>query len=93
MATYKRHCFSGVVIDCYTTTVDEYIGHQQTTKNGTPCIRWDSYDKKVYRNEQFRDVTVSDAANYCRAVGKDYLWCWTSNSSDWETCGIKKCGK
>jgi hypothetical protein len=93
MASYKRHYFSGVVIDCYTTTVDDYHGHQQTTKNGTPCIRWDSYDKKVYINEQFRDATVSDAANFCRDVGENYLWCWTSNSGDWDTCGIEKCGK
>ncbi|XP_060605369.1 hepatocyte growth factor-like protein, partial [Ruditapes philippinarum] len=80
-----------VVIDCYSTTVDDYNGHQQTTKDGTPCIRWDSNVLHVYENEQFIDSTVSDAANFCRNIGENYLWCWTSNSSDWDICGIKEC--
>ncbi|XP_060566474.1 uncharacterized protein LOC132725390 [Ruditapes philippinarum] len=81
----------GLVIDCYTTTVDDYTGHQQRTKNGTSCIRWDWVDDYDYLNKQFNDVTVSDAANFCRAVGKDFLWCWTSNSGGWDKCGIEKC--
>ncbi|XP_060557062.1 uncharacterized protein LOC132717586 [Ruditapes philippinarum] len=82
---------TGVVIDCYSTTVNNYTGHQQTTKNGTPCIRWDSLDDYDFINKQFNDVTVSDAANFCRAVGKDFLWCLTSNSGSWDKCGIEKC--
>ncbi|XP_060592388.1 uncharacterized protein LOC132747095 [Ruditapes philippinarum] len=83
---------TGVVKDCFSTTVDDYIGHQQTTENGTPCIRWDSpSDKNTYTNDHFRDATVSDAANFCRKVGKNNLWCWTSNNGAWGTCGIGKC--
>ncbi|XP_060580262.1 uncharacterized protein LOC132737046 [Ruditapes philippinarum] len=82
---------TSVVIDCYSTTVDNYIGHQQTTRDGIPCRRWDSNVLQVYKNEQFRDATVSDAANFCRNVGKNYIWCWTSNRSDWDICGIDKC--
>jgi hypothetical protein len=92
IATYKRHYFSGVVIDCYRTTVDDYNGHQQTTKTGEPCIRWDSIYNKDYKNEQFVDTTISDAANFCRAVGENYLWCWTE-VGDRGKCGIEKCGK
>ncbi|XP_060558843.1 uncharacterized protein LOC132719115 [Ruditapes philippinarum] len=79
---------TGVVIDCYNTTVKDYNGHQQTTETGTPCIRWDSNED--YKNEQFRDATISDAANFCRAVGENYLWCLT-DSGDWGKCGIEKC--
>ncbi|XP_060553300.1 phosphoinositide-3-kinase-interacting protein 1-like, partial [Ruditapes philippinarum] len=83
---------TGLVKDCPSTSINEYIGHQQTTKNGTPCIRWDSSpDSNIYTNKDFRDATVSDAGNFCRKVGKDFLWCWTSNNDDWDTCGIEQC--
>ena len=33
--------YLGVVLDCYSSTVSDYDGHQQTTASGKQCLRWD----------------------------------------------------
>jgi hypothetical protein len=80
----------GVVLDCFNTTVPKYDGHQQTSKYGTPCLRWDHFNSF----SKFPDATQSDAANFCRAPdGYSTPWCYIAYPDRWEDCGINKCGE
>ncbi|XP_060556919.1 phosphoinositide-3-kinase-interacting protein 1-like [Ruditapes philippinarum] len=81
----------GVVLDCYTTTVSKYDGHQQTSKDEQPCLRWDQFE--TYSASDFPDATKSDAANFCRSPdGHNESWCFTTDQGDRRPCGITKCG-
>jgi hypothetical protein len=82
----------GVVLDCYTTKVSKYDGHQQTSKDKQPCLRWDQFE--TYSASDFPDSTKSDAANFCRSPdGRNETWCFTTDRGDRRPCGITKCGE
>ncbi|XP_053372784.1 uncharacterized protein LOC123559674 [Mercenaria mercenaria] len=81
-----------VASDCFRTTTYEYKGHQQTTKNGQTCIRWDSFDHKYSNPDKVQEATTSEDVNYCRDPDRDdYLWCFVSSDKYWNFCDIDKC--
>ncbi|XP_053408464.1 uncharacterized protein LOC128546179 isoform X7 [Mercenaria mercenaria] len=81
-----------VASDCLRTKTYEYKGHQQTTKDGQTCIRWDSFDHKYSNPDKFTEATTSEDENYCRDPDRHgYLWCYVSSDKDWGKCDIDKC--
>ncbi|XP_053372783.1 uncharacterized protein LOC123559678 [Mercenaria mercenaria] len=81
-----------VASDCFRTTTYEYKGHQQTTKNGETCIRWDSFGHEYSNPDKVTEATTSEDENYCRDPDRHgYLWCYVSSDHDWGKCDIDKC--
>ena len=72
----------------------DYTGTSDVTMTGKPCQRWDASSPHAhsFRGKQFPDVSLGDAANFCRNPGgvKPFgPWCFTTNSSvEWEYCDI-----
>ena len=83
--------YLGVVLDCYSGSVSDYDGHQQTTASGRQCLRWDQFDYS--KPADFPDASVYDAANFCRSVNYHEPWCFILESSHWENCSIYECGE
>ncbi|XP_045192055.2 uncharacterized protein LOC123548653 [Mercenaria mercenaria] len=60
----------------------DYAGNHSLTSTGFTCQRWDSqqpHQHYLNKDDFFPDTSVSDASNYCRELGRGYLWCFTTN--------------
>ncbi|XP_060558292.1 adhesion G protein-coupled receptor L2-like [Ruditapes philippinarum] len=94
--TYSLISDSCKFSDCFKTSSNRYKGFKTTTFNGHTCQRWDSqtpHKHSLNQTDRFPDISVFDAANYCRDPdGEGLPWCYTKNASvRWQFCGIYKC--
>ena len=84
--------------DCKKTTLGkDYTGTLSKTISGRTCQRWDSQTPHPHANTRadwFPDVTVKDAANYCRnpADWAEGPFCFTTDQEvQWEICDLPFC--
>jgi hypothetical protein len=74
-----------------------YQGVRYVTQSGRVCQRWDAQEPHThsYTAVDLQDLTLEDAANYCRNPDNKTggPWCFTTDrGKEWETCGILSCG-
>ena len=69
---------------------DHYTGNLSVTENGRMCQRWDAqephphifYPAAYYDDENYYfyvDGSAEAAENYCRTIGYDFAWCYTTD--------------
>ena len=78
-----------LIPDC--VLLADYAGKLATTKKGYECQKWDMdfpHEHSFHSNENFpADGSETNAENFCRAAGQDYLWCYTTDPDKrWDTC-------
>ena len=71
-----------------------YDGKVSVTQQNVECQRWNSQHPHVHKYTDpswFPDLTLADAANYCRALdGDDIPWCFTTSAQlRWDYCDMK----
>ncbi|XP_060602758.1 uncharacterized protein LOC132755845 [Ruditapes philippinarum] len=75
---------------CACMPPDNYTGSLDSTKNGYTCQRWDSqipHHHTETNDSLYPDTSVSAANNYCRSIGRGYLWCFiTYEYLRWDYC-------
>jgi Mg-chelatase subunit ChlD len=76
---------------------DGFRGALAFTASGRACQRWDQQTPHKHTRTnaaKFPDVSLADAANYCRNPDGEPTgpWCYTTDSKKrWETCDISLC--
>ena len=86
--------FSASCFDCIPNlTGAGYTGTVSHTIGGITCQRWDSqYPHK--HNATIIDITLTEAANHCRAPDGDTHgeWCYTTDPDViWDYCNVPYC--
>ena len=70
---------------------EEYVGTVNTTQKGKPCLRWNS----VVSVLASRDVSISQAENFCRNpdLNVEGPWCYVQGEKEIikETCHVSFC--
>jgi len=91
-SSYECQC---EVAECkYTDVGFEYVGTKAVSANGTACIAWTIHQaSEGYIDENFADVDIAAAKNYCRTNTKQGPWCDIDlkDPSKWAYCDIPKC--
>ena len=84
----------------YTPHGTAYMGTRSHTNTYKACQRWDSqfpHAHGYYTDEDFPDLTMTEAENYCRNPDDQETggpWCYTMDPTvRWEYCDIPFCGK
>ena len=97
-SSVKQYPFFVSAADCKKTTLGkDYTGTLSKTISGRTCQRWDSQTPHPHANTRadwFPDVTVKDAANYCRnpADWAEGPFCFTTDQEvQWEICDLPFC--
>ena len=64
-----------------------YVGTENKTEDGQPCIYWSDVEEEDYSENEPETI----GHNYCRKFTEDREWCYI-NQTHTGFCAVKTCG-